>query len=132
MIESVRAPAISKTALTICIQVVAIIPPSTMYTVINTPMMSTESQYGQAEQQTDERPGPDELRDHVEHADKDGVERRRRPNAARVEAGREHVRQRVLAQVPQRLGHEQEHDQVGDQKAYREVESREARKGNGP
>jgi len=48
-------------------------------------MMSTESQYGQAEQQTDERPGPDELRDHVEHADKDGVERRRRPNAARVE-----------------------------------------------
>ena len=89
-------------------------------------MTMTDTPVRDAEQEPDERPGSDELGDHVEHAYDNGADGRRRANAARVEPRREHVGQGVLAEVPQGLGHEQEHHEVRYQEPYREVETGEA------
>ena len=89
-------------------------------------MTMTESDVVYAEQQLDKRPRAVELGDHVEHADRYGRERGRRTHARLVEPARQHVCERVLAQVSQRLGHQQQHHQVSHQETYREVEAREA------
>src|ERR687893_735013 len=86
----------------------------------------------EAEQEPDERPRAVELRDHVEHAYRYCAECRNRSDAAGVEAAGKHVGEGVLAHVPQGLGYQQEHHEVRDEEAYREVEAGEAAEGYGP
>jgi hypothetical protein len=77
----------------------------------------------QAEQQLHQRPGTDHLRDQVDDGHADGGQRRRRAHRPLPHPVGQHVGHGVLAGVPQQLGDQDQHGQVGDQPADRVQEA---------
>ena len=90
--------------------------------------MMTASSVLETEQQADEIAGADHLRDEIEGDDGERTHRRRHTDRRLAQPERHDVRERVLAEIPERLGDEEHHDRPADEKPDRvdqAIESRE-------